>query len=58
MTRYAGFVALYIVLTQFTAAEGVFARVAWALSVGCGVAGLLALRNFADGTTLLARPER
>ena len=56
MTRYAGFVALYIVLTQFTAAEGVFARVAWALSVGCAVAGLLALRNFADGTTLLARP--
>jgi putative inorganic carbon (hco3(-)) transporter len=56
MTRYAGFVALYIVLTQFTAAERVFARVAWALSVGCGVAGLLALRNLADGTALLARP--
>jgi putative inorganic carbon (hco3(-)) transporter len=56
MTRYAGFVALYVVLTQFTAADGVFARVAWALSVGCAVAGVLALRNFADGTTLLARP--
>ena len=55
MTRYAGFVALYIVLTQFTAVEGVRTR-RMGLVRGVRVAGLLALRNFADGTTLLARP--
>jgi hypothetical protein len=56
MTRYAGFVALYVVLTQFVDTPREWSWIAWALSAGCAIAGALAVWNFADGATLLARP--
>jgi putative inorganic carbon (hco3(-)) transporter len=56
MTRYAGFVALYAILTQFIGDDRAIVRFAWGLTIGCAIASILAVRNFATGITLLARP--
>jgi putative inorganic carbon (hco3(-)) transporter len=52
--RYASFVALYMVLTQFVRDRPLQARVAWALSIASAVAGVIALQNFFAGGTLRA----
>jgi len=53
--RLAGFAALYVILTQFPRSD-VLVRVAWVLSAASALAAALALRNFTDGATLLAKP--
>lgn len=54
-TRYASFVALYFVISQFAGAHGLQRRIAWTLSIGSAVTGVLASWNFLSGATLSAR---
>jgi putative inorganic carbon (hco3(-)) transporter len=53
--RYAAFVALYIVVSQFVGDQGFQRRLAWGYTIACAVAGLLALRNFIWEDERLAR---
>ena len=54
-TRYASFVALFFVVSQFVGASGVQRRIAWTLSIASAVTGVLASWNFLSGVTLSAR---
>jgi len=54
--RYASFAGLYLVATQHAGDERFPERVAWVASAAASLAGLLAIRNFAAGTTSLAAP--
>lgn len=54
--RYASFVGLYVVATQFDD-DAVPRRIAWVSSLAATVAAVLAIRNFLDGTTALAAPR-
>jgi putative inorganic carbon (HCO3(-)) transporter len=49
--RYASFVALYIVLTQFVRDRPLQSRAAWVLSIAAAIASVLALQNFFAGGT-------
>jgi putative inorganic carbon (hco3(-)) transporter len=53
--RYASFAGLFVVLTQYVGDHRLHLRVAWVLSVGCTVAALLGLGNFATGATPVAK---
>jgi O-antigen ligase len=53
--RYAAFVALYIVVSQFVADQGFQRRLAWGYTVACAVAGFLAVKDFIWGDERLAR---
>jgi O-antigen ligase len=53
--RYAAFVALYIVVSQFVGDQGFQRRLAWGYSLACAVAGFLALQNFIWGGERLAK---
>src|SRR5690242_11532404 len=52
--RYASFVALYIVASQFVGDQPFQRRLAWVLSLSCTLAALIALNDVVRGHTLLA----
>jgi putative inorganic carbon (HCO3(-)) transporter len=52
--RYAAFVALYVVVSQFVGEQAMQRRLVWALSIASSIAAFEALRNFASGETALA----
>jgi O-antigen ligase len=54
-TRYASFVALFFVVSQFVGAHRLQRRIAWTLALGSSVTGVLASWNFLSGATLSAR---
>jgi putative inorganic carbon (HCO3(-)) transporter len=54
-TRYSSFVALFFVVSQFVGAHNLQRRIAWTLSIGSTVTGVLASWNFLSGATLSAR---
>jgi putative inorganic carbon (HCO3(-)) transporter len=54
--RYAGFLALYVVATQFVGNERFAVRIVWVLTVSSSVAAILATGNFFSGRSLLAKP--
>jgi len=54
-TRYASFVALFFVVSQFVGAHRLHLQIAWTLSVASTVTGALASWNFLSGHTLSAR---
>jgi putative inorganic carbon (hco3(-)) transporter len=52
--RYAAFVALYIVVSQFVGEQAMQRRLVWGLSIASSIAAFDALGNFASGETPLA----
>jgi putative inorganic carbon (hco3(-)) transporter len=52
--RYASFVALYVVVSQFVNDHRLQRRIVWVLSGASTVAGLLAIQNFLNETTYQA----
>lgn len=54
-TRYASFVALFFVVSQFVGAHRLHRHIAWTLSIASAVTGALAASNFLSGKTLQAR---
>jgi putative inorganic carbon (hco3(-)) transporter len=54
-TRYASFVALFFVVSQFVGDHVLQTRIAWVLSAASTVAGAVASWNFLSGRTLSAR---
>jgi O-antigen ligase len=57
-TRYASFVALFFVVSQFVGDHRLQRLIAWTLSIASTVTGFLAVKEFLSGNTLLARlPE-
>ena len=54
-TRYASFVALFLVVSQFVGDRRLQTRLAWVLSISSAVAGALASWNFLSGETLSAQ---
>jgi len=54
-TRYTSFVALFFVVSQFVGDHRLQRGIAWTLSLGCCVTGMLASWNFLSGATLSAR---
>lgn len=54
-TRYASFVALFLVISQFVGDRRLQTRLAWVLSSSSALAGGLASWNFLSGETLSAR---
>jgi O-antigen ligase len=54
-TRYASFVALFFVISQFVGDHVLHTRIAWVLSAAATVAGAVASWNFLSGKTLSAR---
>jgi putative inorganic carbon (HCO3(-)) transporter len=51
-TRYASFVALFFVVSQFVGAHGLQRGIAWTLSIASSITGLLASWNFLSGATV------
>jgi putative inorganic carbon (hco3(-)) transporter len=56
-TRYAGFVVLYVIVTQFVGEPDLQRRIVWVLSIAGSVAGALALANFVSGRALRVTPS-
>lgn len=54
LARYIGFVALYVIVTQFLFDQRQKTRIVWVLTCASSVAAVLALWNFLSGRTLLA----
>ncbi|MFN2471256.1 MAG: O-antigen ligase family protein [Gaiellaceae bacterium] len=54
--RYASFVALYIVVSQFAGNHALQRRIAWVLSLAGGAAAMIALNEFLSGNTTQSRP--
>ena len=54
-TRYASFVALFLVVSQFVGDRRLQTRLAWVLSISSAIAGALASWNFLSGETLSAQ---
>lgn len=54
-TRYASFVALFFVVSQFVGDHRLQTRIAWVLSATSAAAGAVASWNFLSGRTLSAR---
>ena len=55
-SRYASFVALYIVLSQFVGDHRLLVRAAWALSLSSTVAAFIGMQNFFSGRSPQATP--
>lgn len=53
-TRYASFVALYVVVSQFVGAHVLQRRVAWVLTLASGAAAAIALESYFSGDTVVA----
>ena len=54
-TRYASFVALFVVISQYVRDEALFRRIVWVLSIAASVTGGYALWEFLSGRMLSAR---
>jgi putative inorganic carbon (HCO3(-)) transporter len=54
-TRYASFVALFFVISQYVREERLFGRVVWVLSIAASITGAVSVWSFLSGQTLLAR---
>jgi O-antigen ligase len=54
-SRYASFVALFFVVSQFVGDHRLLRWIAWTLSIASTVTGFLAVREFLSGASLLAR---
>ena len=54
-TRYASFVALFVVISQYVRDEALFRRIVWVLSIAASVTGGYALWEFFSGRMLSAR---
>jgi O-antigen ligase len=55
--RYAAFVAMFVIVSQFLGDRVLQRRLAWTLSLACACAGLLAVYNFlVTHETLVAKP--
>lgn len=54
-TRYASFVALFVVVSQYVREEALFRRIVWVLSIGASVTGVVAIWEFLSGQMLIAR---
>jgi putative inorganic carbon (hco3(-)) transporter len=52
--RYASFVGLYVVVSQFVGHHGLQRRIAWVLSLGGTLAGVLMIENFVAERTFQA----
>lgn len=55
--RYAGFVLLFVIATQFVDDPRLIPRLLWVLSLSAAVAAALAISNFIGGRSLLAKPS-
>lgn len=55
--RYAAFVALYIVVSQFAGEQGMQRRLVWVLSIAASIAAFQGLGNLIDEQTTLASLE-
>ena len=53
--RYASFAALFIVVSQFVGDHRVQRRLAWALVISSGIASVIALDRFLNGTSTQAK---
>ncbi|MGD0167532.1 MAG: O-antigen ligase family protein [Gaiellaceae bacterium] len=53
--RYASFVALFVVVSQYVRKEALFRRIVWVLSIAAGVTSAVALWQFFSGHMLSAR---
>lgn len=53
-TRYASFVALYLVVSQFVGAHALQRRIAWVLTLASAAAAVIALRSYFAGETVVA----
>lgn len=53
-TRYASFVALYVVVSQFVGAHVLQRRIAWVLTLASGAAAAIALESYFSGDTVVA----
>lgn len=53
-TRYASFVALYVVVSQFVGAHDLQRRIAWVLTLASATAAVIALRSYFAGDTVVA----
>lgn len=54
-TRYASFVALFVVVSQYVREEALFRRIVWVLSIGASVTSAVALWGLFSGHMLSAR---
>jgi O-antigen ligase len=54
--RYAGFVSLFVIATQFVDDPTLIPRLLWVLSLSGAVAAVLAISNMLGGRSLLAEP--
>ena len=54
--RYAGFVSLYVITTQFVDDPRLILKLLWVLSVSAAVAAVFAISNMFGGRSLLAEP--
>jgi putative inorganic carbon (HCO3(-)) transporter len=54
-TRYASFVALCFVISQFVGSHGLQTRIAWTLSIASAVTGVLAMESFFSERSSAAR---
>lgn len=53
-TRYASFVALYLVVSQFVGAHALQRRIAWVLTLASAAAAVIALHSYFAGDTVVA----
>ena len=53
-TRYASFVALYVIVSQFVGAHRLQRQIAWVLTLTAAVAAIIALRSYFTGETVVA----
>ena len=53
-TRYASFVALYVIVSQFVGAHVLQRRIAWVLTLASAVAAVIALQSYFAGNTVVA----
>ena len=53
-TRYASFVALYVIISQFVGAHRLQRQIAWVLTITAAAAAIIALRSYFTGVTVVA----
>lgn len=53
-TRYASFVALYVIVSQFVGAHRLQRQIAWVLTIASAVGAVIALRSYFAGDTVVA----
>ncbi len=53
-TRYASFVALYVIVSQFVGAHRLQRQIAWVLTITAAIGAIIALRSYFTGETVVA----